>query len=179
MSALRRCLIAFVLLPGFHATGAASPPEDAALQLASVMRLDFAVLDSLQWHTRRSALQGQVPMAAYECLTRQDAARLTPSIAQHLATHLSDADIRAALAFFSSPLGRKFTEASLVNAHQRFDPTVKEPMPEFSYEDMSAATAFFESAEGRKLQRLFPPSPPATQRLAEQMLAECQAPAPR
>lgn len=179
MPSLRQCLLAFALLPGVGTTLAAPPPLDAALQLTSLMRLDFAVLDSLQWHTRRDAQQGRASMATYECLTRQDHAQLTPSIARHLAAHLSEADIRAALAFFSSPVGLKFTEASLVNAHQRFDPTVKETLPDFSPEEMAAASAFLDSAQGRKLQGLFSPSPPETRQVADQLLAACGWQAPR
>ncbi len=164
--------IVLIGLSGAAERVAAAPvaAPDAA-RLVTVIRMDFTLLDAVQWRVRVHAASND--HAAYECLLKQDYARLNPSLAGRVAERLSDDEVAAALAFYSSSAGRDFTDAALVQVHRQTDANVTEELPDLVHDEVDQIEAFTRTALYPKLQQLLVPLPNDTRAVLAAMQSEC------
>ena len=153
-----------------HAEAVAVEPG-AAARLVSVMRLDFTLLDAVQWHVRLDPAAGG--RVSSDCLSRQDYARFNPALAERVAARLSTDEIEAALAFYASGPGRKFSDAALAQVHRQADASVAESPPDFTPDERTRILAFMQTTPYPKLQRLLAPPPAGVLEVQRAMLDEC------
>ncbi|WP_268147989.1 hypothetical protein [Pelomonas aquatica] len=167
---MHRLLLVTTLL-GVSLPASANPTkQELAMRLVAVMRLDYTVLDALQWQARVApAFSGDVSA----CLGGADYKRFTAPIANVVARDVSVDDIAYLLGFYSSPAGSKFTEAALVDAHKHADPGIKEDYPDISPDEYAQISSLIKSepyARFRGVQTYA-----SVRQTADQLLAECRA----
>lgn len=166
---MRCSLVLAGLLGVLPPVGAEPAKEELAMRLITAMRLDFTALDALQWRVRIKSPSASDVSA---CLARADYKRFTAPMARAVAKGLSVDDMTDLLAFYSSPAGRKFTDAALVDVHKRADPGVREEYPEISPDDYAQISSFVKSAPYAHF-RAIDPYEDARQ-LAARLLSECR-----
>ncbi len=146
-----------------------------SLSLVKVMRLDFATLDSTLWSIRRSVESGEIGSAVHDCLLKHDHSIFTPLWEKEVALRLTPKEISAALKFYSTPAGRKYTQYGLTHSHNEFLGKVAEEYPVLSKSDERAIMRFGDSPVGKKLLSgvLSEPYPEAVEALQKQIIVTC------
>ena len=172
MSSWPRIAVVLACLAGCAAhAGAVSAESGEAERLVSVMRLDFTMLDAVQWHVRLDPAASS--HVSGDCLSGQDFARFNPALAQRIADRLSKDEIEAALAFYSSAPGRKFSDAALAEMHRQADSSLAEAAPDFTADERTRIEAFMQTPPYPKLQRLLAPLPTGVLEVQRALLDEC------
>lgn len=138
-SIVRRALAAFLACVVLTGQAAENPPE-AALALADALHLPDAAKRVLIGRMASGVQRGENSQKELDCLRAADYGPIKVAYAEHFAASLSDAEIDAALKFFSSEPGRRYAQTwSLHNFKSLTD------------QDHAGIGDFFNSEAGRKL----------------------------
>jgi len=135
----RRSLTAFLACVALAGQAAENPPE-AAFALVDALHLTEGAKIALVGRTASRVQRGENSQKELDCLQAADYGPIKLAYAEAFAASLSDAEIGAALQFFSSEPGRRYAQNwSLQNYTALTD------------QDYAGAGDFFASESGRKL----------------------------
>jgi len=134
-----RWLAAFLTCVALAGQAAENPP-DAALALADALHLTEAAKSVVIGRMVSGVKRGENSQKELDCLLAADFGPLRVAYAEGLAASLSNADIDAALKFFSSELGRRYAQTRL-----------SQDFKTITDQDYAGIGDFFNSEAGRKL----------------------------
>jgi len=137
----------FAMTTSCFAANSSSPAEE----LVRAARFDFAIVDALQYSKGRSFFEVTQYESLAPCISARGAALITPILANRIAESMNEDDIRAALQFYKSPPGKKFTEASLIAVHHEHQIEMEKDLPAISPEEESVITKFMASPIRQKI----------------------------
>jgi hypothetical protein len=135
----RRSLAAFFACVVLAGHAAENPPE-AALALADALHLPEAAKSLLIGRTASGVTHGENSQKELDCLQTADFGPIKVAYAEALAAALSDAEIDAALKFFSSEPGRRYAQTWRLHDFKTL-----------TDQDHAGIGDFFNSEAGRKL----------------------------
>lgn len=138
-----------IVLPSAAGSSTAQAPDKESLSLVHALRLDEVLRGRAT--DPRGADAGLSD--SYRCFSAAKPLDFAPDLARVVPLILTRAEIRAAVAFFESPTGRKLTNHNLVElAKQRGEKgAARLPDPPPSDDDRRIAGTFLASAAGRKI----------------------------
>ena len=122
-----------------------------AIDLVKAARFDFAFLTGAQLALQRDAEEGKAPKDKSDCFSQQKPSELTEPMAAYLASQLTDQELKTALSFYLSPLGRKYTQYGIVSFYKNYRFETVDQLPAFSNQEMAEIAAFSKTAVGDKL----------------------------
>jgi hypothetical protein len=129
--------------------------ETPAKSLVQAAKFDFAVLDALAYSNGRVLFPREQYDKISGCISTHGPDLVTPLLADEVSNVLTQNEIRVALDYYESPLGRKFTDASILLAHQKHQIDMEKTIPEFSEQEKRTVAEFVASPIAGKLVGVF------------------------
>lgn len=174
---VRRLLIACgCALSSFHAFAG---DLQLASELVRLARFDFASIHVLRLQAERDAAEGKRAADAANCLRTKSHELFRPVLAKELAGAMTSEELRAAVDFYATPIGQKYTEHGILLFHRNYGFPLPAPLPDIYPSELQAIAAFSKTAAGDKL--MFKQVArsaivsPDSQRLTRELVKECGA----
>ena len=110
-----------------------------------------SALTGMQLSVRKGQQQGKVPTEVGTCVQSLRDTSFNIVLASLLAESLSPSEMRAADAFFGTPVGRKYAKYSLLQIYEAVGEQAPEPLPAFTDAEYKELEAFSRTRAGDKL----------------------------
>jgi hypothetical protein len=127
--------------------------------LVRATRSDVIILEASKAAVSRATIEGHFTAAQFKCFDQLPASALTSDLGKVLSKVLTPEEIAAALEFYTSPAGVKFTDMkfmalakSAAASGLTFNGKPSAPDPSMTIDEIQAARAFVESGLGKKLE---------------------------
>lgn len=152
MNTPRRIFTSLILVFACSATLAQTRDATSkAMELVRVAKFDQGAIIGAQMAVKRAAEEGKTSPQESECFSQKSSAPLIGPIARYLESQLSFEELDAALRFYSSEVGKKYTQHGMVSFYKQKGIDTKEVPPSFSQSEMSVIEAFSKTGAGDKL----------------------------
>lgn len=138
---LSSALLCASLLSGTVAWRAAEENE-SAVKLVHAAQLDFMVVDALVQSNGRVMFDADQFQQLSPCILEHGPGLFTTLIAEKLSGSMTEEEMRTAVDFFASPLGKKYVEATLLHLHHQHQIDLGKEIPDFSVQERSRVMAF-------------------------------------
>lgn len=135
--------VLFLLLATISSTSLA---EDSASRLVQTARFDYVTKLGTEL-----ALKGHIPQANFDCVASIPLAIYTTSISAFLGSRLTSDEIAAALAFYESPAGAKYTQHGIVQFYKLKSIPTEMTSPSIGQDEMQQILSFSQTSAGAKM----------------------------